>query len=243
MNRYKIFEIEAPTHLPGDVRILNDPRLIGEVLANEIRSVGGAKAFGVECPTFAWFLAGGYYYLLLHEQDAHFNIDPAMKELSNLPGRPPVDFFAQLKRRMSLPRCFLTPAQAAARRIQPCSDVTPALKAKSMIPAAMGPGIPHEGMDGTFMRPSKSQDNPVFAAPSLPCLDGADPVSKSSLLDTWFRQIRAILGALKRRHGTVDVAFAGGGTVPIPDWFRDWCVQEGITILIIDPSPNQTAPP
>ena len=53
LHRYKIFEVQADTHLPGDVRILRDPRLIGEVLADEIRTVGGAKAFGVKSPAFA----------------------------------------------------------------------------------------------------------------------------------------------------------------------------------------------
>jgi hypothetical protein len=31
------------------------------------------------------------------------------------------------------------------------------------------------------------------------------------------------------------LTFRGGGTVPIPDWFRDWCQQNGIEIEILDP--------
>ena len=219
LHRYKIFEVQADTHLPGDVRILRDPRLIGEVLADEIRTVGGAKAFGVESPAFAWFLAGGYYRLLLHEFDPHFNIDLAMKQLANLPGRVAIDFFPQIQGRMR----------------QPVIDIVPAIAARGFAGAAMGPRIPHEGMTGTLMQDIRQGGRPIYAAPSLPCLDGTDPVSHSSLLDTWFKQIQDILADLKRQHGAVDVAFAGGGNTPIPDWFRDWCAQEGITILIIDP--------
>ena len=218
LHRYKIFEVQADTHLPGDVRILRDPRLIGEVLADEIRTVGGAKAFGVESPAFAWFLAGGHYRLLLHEFDPHFNIDLAMKQLANLPGRVAIDFFPQIQGRMR----------------QPVIDIVPAIAARGLAGAAMGPRIPHEGMTGTLMQDYRQRGRPIYAAPSLRCLDGTDPVSHSSLLDTWFKQIQDILVDLKRQHGAVDVAFAGGGNTPIPDWFRDWCSQEGINILIIE---------
>ena len=217
-HRYKIFEVQAATHLPGEVRILNDLRLIGEVLADEIRIVGGAKAFGVECPAFAWFLAGGYYRLLLHECDLHFNIDLAMKQLANLPGRVTIDFFPQIQGRM----------------LQPAIDLVPAMAARGFAGAAMGPRVPHEGMTGTLMQDRRRGGRPIYAAPLLPCLDGTDPVGHSSLLNTWFKQTQDILEDLKRRHGGVDAAFAGGGNTLIPDWFRDWCAQEGITILIID---------
>lgn len=38
-----------------------------------------------------------------------------------------------------------------------------------------------------------------------------------------------------------DIYFPGGGTLPIPDWFRDFCAQNGIRIHIIDPNelPNE----
>ncbi len=92
-HRYKIFEVESHTHLPGDVRIFNDQRPIGEVLVDEMRTVGGAKVFGVECPTFAWFLAGECHLLLLHERGPHFKIELTMKRLANLPGQISIDFF------------------------------------------------------------------------------------------------------------------------------------------------------
>ena len=222
MSRYKIFEVEAATHLPGGVRILNDSRTIGEILADEISAAGGAKAFGVECPSFGWFLAVGYYRVLLHETDAHFNTDLAMKQLANQPGRAPIDFFAPLKGRMSQLSGFLLPE----------------LESQGMTPTAMGPGIPHEGMGGMLMRSKNPGDHPAFAAPPLPCLGNTTPAQAAVLVHSWFKQIQDILRELKDRHGPVDVAFMSGGNVPIPDWFWDWCAQEGITILIIEPPSN-----
>jgi len=221
-HRYKIFEVESHTHLPGDVRIINDRRLIGEVLVDEMRTVGGAKAFGVECPAFAWFLAGGYYRLLLHERDLHFNIDLAMKKLAHLPGRVAINFFPQIKGRMR----------------ETTINIVPAIADQGFVASAMGPGIPQEGMTGTLMRMIHQKANPIYVAPSFPSLDGADPNSRSSLLDSWFKQIQSILSTLKSRLGAVDIAFAGGGTIRIPDWFRDWCKQQGINIMIIEPSSN-----
>lgn len=119
-----------------------------------------------------------------------------------------------------------------------CGCINQALMVRGMTPTSMGPGIPHGGMGGTFMRWKKSGGKPVFAAPPLPCLGNSTPAQAAGLLNSWFKQIQDILRELKRLQGTVDVAFMGGGTVPIPDWFRDWCAQEGITILIIEPPSN-----
>lgn len=217
-NRYKNIEVEAASRLSGAVKVFTDPRSIGQVLRAEIRAVGGAAAFGVECPTFGWFLAGGYYRLLFREEDPHFNIDLAMKQLSSLPGRPPIDFFRQVESRMS----------------QPANTLVNELGAKAMKPGAPGPGIPHEAMRGTLMVPVNPQDRHVFAAPPMPCLNGADPASREDLLEDWFRQLQDILKALKDRFGSIDVALNAGGTVPVPDWFSDWCQQMGIQIRLIE---------
>lgn len=221
MSRYKIIEVEATTHLSGAVKILNDGRPIGEILLDEISNANGAKIFSIECPTFAWCLAGGYYRLVLHELDPQFNIDIAMRQLSSLLGRPPIDFFAQIEKRMS----------------NPSGGNVPALNGPEFTPIAMGPNIPCEGMGGTLMRTADlaGETVSVYAAPSAPCLNGDDPVVTAKLMDIWFSQIRDILQELKRRHGSIKVAFMGGGIIQIPQWFKDWCVQEGIEIWIIDP--------
>ena len=33
------------------------------------------------------------------------------------------------------------------------------------------------------------------------------------------------------RRGDAD---DGGGTVPVPDWFKDWCADQGIEIKFVD---------
>lgn len=220
-HRYKLFEVEAATHLPGHVRIMNDERPIGKLLRDLIQAAGGACSFGVECSSFAWFLADGYYHLLLHEDDANFNVDLAMNQLVNLPGRPPMDFFESVKARMTIP-C--------------CTDLSAGVT-QGMNPTAMGPKIPHEGMAGQLFRSNNPQQNPLLVAPDLPCLDGADPATAGQLIDDWFRQMQDVLRDLKKRFGGVNVFFKGGGTVPIPDWFRDWCNREGINITVGDGPP------
>jgi hypothetical protein len=180
-HRYKLFEVEAATHLPGHVRIMNDERPISELLRDLIQAAGGACSFGVECSSFAWFLADGYYHLLLHEDDANFNVDLAMNQLVNLPGRPPMDFFESVKARMTIP-C--------------CTDLSAGVT-QGMNPTAMGPKIPHEGMAGQLFRSNNPQQNPLLVAPDLPCLDGADPATAGQLIDDWFRQMQDVLRDLK----------------------------------------------
>lgn len=47
-----------------------------------------------------------------------------------------------------------------------------------------------------------------------------------------FEGIRDIL---EGSAGTItDVVFPGGGTLTIPDWFRDWCKTHGIRIHVLD---------
>ena len=219
-HRYKIFHVHVSRfgNISGAVKILNDPRTISEVLRAEILSNAGATEFGVECATFAWFIKGRYYYLILREDDTHFNIDLAMTQLSNLPGKPPADFFPLIQARMT-------------RR---STDFQHVLKAKVLIPSSIGTELPHDGMDGTLFRDPDGSSPPIFAAPPLPHLNGGDHQTEKDLIDDWFKQIRDILTELKNRIGMIDVAFHGGGTIPIPDWFRNWCKQEGIIIFVND---------
>jgi len=219
-HRYKIFIVHVSRlgNIPGKVQILNDPRSISDVLRAEILTNAGASEFGIECSTFAWFTSGKFYHLILHEDDPHFNIDLAMIQLANLPGRPPADFFPNIQGRMT-------------RRI-PTTHST--LANQGLIPSPTESELPHEGMDGVIFRDPAGSSTPIFAAPALPHLDGGDPQAETDLLDDWFQQIRDILTELKNQLGKIDVTFQGGGTIPIPKWFRDWCAQNGITITVID---------
>ena len=90
---------------------------------------------------------------------------------------------------------------------------------------------------GRILRSNGPLKKPLLVAPDLPCLNGADPATAGQLIDDWFRQMQDVLRDLKKRFGGVDVFFEGGGTVPIPDWFRDWCAQEGINITVGDGPP------
>jgi hypothetical protein len=218
--RYKIFHVHVSrfSNIPGAVRILNDPRAICGVLRAEILSNAGATEFGVECSTFAWFIKGLFHHLILREDDPHFNMDLAMTRLSSLQGQPYSDFFPTILGRMT-------------RR---SADIYPVLKGKGLIPSTTGTELPHDGMDGALFRDPDGSRTPIFSAPPLPHLNGVDHQTEQDLIDDWFQQIREILTELKNRNGTVDVAFQGGGTIPIPDWFWDWCAQQGIVITVIE---------
>jgi len=217
-HRYKIFHVHVSRfgNIPGAVKILNDPRTISGVLRSEILSNAGATEFGVECSTFAWFIKGHFYHLILREDDLHFNMDLAMARLSSLQGQSDSDFFPTILGRMT-------------RRP---TDIHPVLKGKGLIPSSDETELPHDGMDGALFRDPDGSSTPIFSAPPLPHLNGGDHQTEQDLIDDWFQQIREILTELKNRIGTVDVAFQGGGTIPIPDWFWDWCAQQGIEIFV-----------
>lgn len=51
----------------------------------------------------------------------------------------------------------------------------------------------------------------------------------------YFGRLRKMLEGLKSKRPVRHLVFQGGGTVPIPDRFRDWCESQGIRIHIIDP--------
>jgi len=219
-HRYKIFHVHVSRfgNIPGAVRILNEPRSISEVLRAEIFSNAGVTEFGVESSTFAWFIKGHFYHLILREDDPHFNMDLAMTRLPSLQGQPNSDFFPTILGRMT-------------RR---SADIHPVLKGKGLIPSSTGIELPHDGMDGVLFRNPSEAVTPIFSAPPLPHLNGGDHQIEQDLIDDWFQQIREILTELKNRIGTVDVAFQGGGTIPIPDWFWDWCTQQGIKIEVVE---------
>lgn len=213
--RYKILEVRATGHgnLPGTARILFEPWLIAELLTNEICNLGGASAFGVESPAFAWFVKGRSNYLVFREDDSDFNIDLAMTRLPNLPGQPPVDWFSMLQGRMTRDRGYL-----------------PAILNKRGFGLAADTPLPHDGMGGVLL--TGPTGTTVFGAPQLPCLSGAQPSSAAQvLLDLWFRQLTDILTTLKTSHSPVEIAFEVGGTTLIPNWFREWCRENNIQIL------------
>jgi hypothetical protein len=111
------------------------------------------------------------------------------------------------------------------------------LESRGLTPTPLGEELPHNGLDGSlFRKPNDPNYVPVYAAPPLPNVSSEkDPAEAQGLLDDWFNQIKDILAELKSRPDSVQVAFLRGGTAPISDWFCEWCKQEGIKIMTIEP--------
>jgi hypothetical protein len=57
------------------------------------------------------------------------------------------------------------------------------------------------------------------------------PSGRQKAVDDWFIQIASQLAV----SGLKKIIFKGGGTVEIPDWFKDLCKQLGIEIVILEP--------
>lgn len=85
----------------------------------------------------------------------------------------------------------------------------------------------------TFVTIRMKNGSPLVIVPGLPSAKPASPSSARKPIDDWFRQLQDVLHDLKKRFCGVDILFKGGGIVPIPDWFRDWCAQEGIEIIVV----------
>jgi hypothetical protein len=206
--RYKIIEIEKAKGLAGNIEILNDPGPIGEILLLKIKAIGGAEAFGVESDTFAWLLAGGYYLVIVREDDPDFNFDLQHALPPGAPARG-------IENRMTCRENILIEK----------------FKARGIVPKPPGMGIPLGSMGGQLVKGKHSNDAPVFIPPPFPHLASVTEGLRKKLLDEWFRGIRAILSALKTRRGSISIVFEAGGDVVIPDWFLDWCQSNGIPIL------------
>ena len=218
-NRYKIFQVERSQFgpLPGGARIVLSPNTISVVLSDELQLAGGSTTFGVECDNFAWFEDGPFITLILREEDPHFNIDLTMSKLSDLPGKEGIDFFDLIEARIPRRKC-------------PLDSI---LRGRGLRPISAGGALPHQGIGGTVYRGGGA--DPVFAAPPLPKLVGQPGDSDfDGLIDLWFRQLQIILEILKKRFGKIKLVLQGGGTVPVPDWFKEWCASLGIDIEFED---------
>ena len=203
--------------LPGVARITLGPKTISAVLKDEMARAGGADAFGVENETFAWFEDRPFVTLIFQEEDDHFNIDHAMSQLANFPGKAGLDFFAVIEARIT-------------RRE---SQLDPILRGQGLLPMAAGGHLPLHGMHGTVYRDPAPNAYPVFAAPPPPRLAGSPgDADFDDLMEAWFKGIQEVLKALKANFGGIRVIFHGGGNVLIPCWFLDWCAAENIIIVI-----------
>lgn len=54
-------------------------------------------------------------------------------------------------------------------------------------------------------------------------------------IDTLFKKIQAELqDILNKGFNISDLYLPGGGTIPLPDWFKNWCLKNGIRIHMMD---------
>lgn len=61
-------------------------------------------------------------------------------------------------------------------------------------------------------------------------------VPTAQQVDDFFNKLMSEIKRMLKSGKTVSpVLFQGGGTIPIPDWFRDFCVEHGITLKVLEP--------
>ena len=53
-------------------------------------------------------------------------------------------------------------------------------------------------------------------------------------IDDFFKRLRDLLVRHNKRSVVTDLVLPGGGCVPIPEWFKDWCKQNGISLHVLD---------
>jgi hypothetical protein len=58
------------------------------------------------------------------------------------------------------------------------------------------------------------------------------PISQS--VSDYFKRLCDVLSGLGKKFNVSDLFLPGGGDVPVPEWFKDWCKKNGIRIHIID---------
>ena len=61
------------------------------------------------------------------------------------------------------------------------------------------------------------------------------PIPDVSRSDYWHTLRDVLCRAIKRAQSPVKIVFRGGGVVPIPAWFKQWCAQQGLAIEILPP--------
>lgn len=57
------------------------------------------------------------------------------------------------------------------------------------------------------------------------------PIQQS--IDAYFNDLRNFLIGLSKEHKITDIFFSVGGKIPLPQWFSDWCNQNGINVHIL----------
>lgn len=56
----------------------------------------------------------------------------------------------------------------------------------------------------------------------------------STSVDAYFESLRKALADLMKRATLTDLILPGGGSLPLPAWFIDWCQHNGIRLHLLD---------
>ena len=71
----------------------------------------------------------------------------------------------------------------------------------------------------------------------IPSIELPPPVIQpipQSIAD-YFKRLCDVLSGLGKKFKVTDLVLPGGGVIPIPEWFIDWCKKNGIRIHIVEP--------
>lgn len=52
------------------------------------------------------------------------------------------------------------------------------------------------------------------------------------IIDRYFRKLREFLEGLVKKQAISEIVFQGGGSIEVPEWFRDWCTERQIGIHV-----------
>jgi hypothetical protein len=52
-------------------------------------------------------------------------------------------------------------------------------------------------------------------------------------IDDYFRGLQGVLAGLGKRYPVTDLYLPGGGNLPLPGWFEDWCKENGIRVHLV----------
>ena len=61
------------------------------------------------------------------------------------------------------------------------------------------------------------------------------PRTIGSSVDEYFKKLQAILKGLTAAIGPIQLFLPGGGSIPIPEWFKNWCIDNEVEISICNP--------
>jgi hypothetical protein len=88
-----------------------------------------------------------------------------------------------------------------------------------------------KGIGGRLLR--KGNRRGIYL-PHIP-VDPFSAVPRNTQIRDVFEALKkAIERLLKAGHVVGPIILQGGGTIPIPDWFRDFCRDNGISLVVLD---------